>query len=317
MKNITILISISILLLQSSYALAQNKDSVATTSNINVTDAEGKRQGKWIITNKLMKPPLNGYAEDQKVEEGRYLDGKKTGIWTAYYPNGNMKNRITFEQGRPFGKATMYHENGKIFEEGLWRNNRWVGDYKMYYENGEVQHDFKFNSNGKRDGVQKYFSDNGQIIIEGEMHESKEVGVWKEWYENGDLKAEKAFNDGTIDVANTKTFEPKKPLTNSTTKQTEAKQLLEDAPKGKVVEVDKEKEKATVNTGNANNSAPFNGDGYAKLMRTDKQVSKDGIFKKFKLVKGKAYIYDNNGILQRIAVYDDGKYIGDAPLPND
>jgi len=284
----------------------------SSNDSINATDADGKRQGRWIIYNKLMKPPLQGYTDDQKVEEGRYSDAKKLGIWTAYYANGVMKNRITFESGRPFGKAIMYHENGKVAEEGLWRNNRWVGDYKLYYENGEVQHEFKFNPNGKREGFQKYYAENGQLIIEGEMKDSKEIGTWKEFYENGDIKSEKAFNDGALDPVNTKTYEPKKPVQP----KTEDKTVIDDAPKGKSgITVDPTAEKP--NEGTVKNMKPFTGEGYAKLFRPDRQISKDGDFRKFKLITGKTYLYDNNGILERIAVYQDGKYIGDAPLPVD
>src|ERR1017187_1452864 len=135
------------------------------TDSINKSDAEGKRQGKWVITNKLMKPQLPGYGDDAKVEQGMYQDGKKVGVWTSWYPNGVVKNRITFDNGRPFGKAIMYHENGKVAEEGLWKNNRWIGDYKLYYDNGEVQHEFKFNGTGKREGKQVYYAENGQKII--------------------------------------------------------------------------------------------------------------------------------------------------------
>jgi antitoxin component YwqK of YwqJK toxin-antitoxin module len=178
---------IFLLLVCKTVLLAQTNDS------INKTDAEGKRIGKWVLSNKMMKPPLPGYGDDAKVEQGIYLDGKKTGVWTAWYPNGVVKNRITFDNGRPFGKAIMYHENGKVAEEGLWKNNRWIGDYKLYYDNGEVQHEFKFNGSGKREGKQVYFAENGQKIIEGEMKDGKEVGTWNEWYDNGDKRAEKAF----------------------------------------------------------------------------------------------------------------------------
>ena len=294
-----------LLLLSSTISFAQSG-----TDSINVTDAEGKRQGKWVVTNKLLKPPLPGYADDQKVEEGRYADGKKIGIWTAYYPNNVMKNRITFEQGRPFGKAIMYHENGKVAEEGLWRNNRWVGDYKLYYENGNVQHEFKFNTNGKREGVQVYRNEEGEKIIEGEMKDSKEVGVWKEWYDNGDLKAEKAFNDGALDAANTKTYAQKGPVEAKVIDKT----LEEDAPKGPKIIIVDANEKPNPGT-TKDPSKPWNGEGQNKLFRPDKQISKDGEFKKFKLVNGKTFIYNTNGILERIAVFQNGQYIGDAPLP--
>src|SRR5471030_3065272 len=122
--------------------------------SVNVTDANGKKQGKWIIYNKTVHKP--NYTDDQKVEEGFYTDGKKTGIWKEYYPNNALKSKITYDNGHPNGYAIMYHDNGKIKEEGLWQNNRWIGEYKLYYENGQVQQEFNFAKNGKREGEQKY-----------------------------------------------------------------------------------------------------------------------------------------------------------------
>ena len=300
---------ILLLVVFTQFAHAQvRKDS------LNVTDAEGKRQGKWVITNKLMKPPLPGYAEDQKVEEGRYVDGKKNGIWVSYYANGNMKNRFTFEAGKPNGMAIMYNENGKIAEQGIWRNQHWVGDYKLYYENGEIQHSFKFNPNGKRDGKQVYYAENGQKIIEGEMKEGKEIGLWNEWFDNGEKRAEKYFNEGAMDtVKSVIRAAPKKPepVMSQATKEIE-----KDAPPAPALVVDKVKEK--VNGGATNTKEPlkiFKGEGYAKMFRDDKQISKDGEFHNYKLVTGKSYIYNENGILERIAVYENGHYKGDAPLP--
>lgn len=267
---------------------------------INLTDANGKRQGKWIVTNKLLNRPC--YTPEQKVEEGVYADGRKTGIWTEYYCNNNMKSKITFENNRPNGYAIMYHENGKIKEEGLWKNNRWVGDYKLYYENGQVQQSFKFNNTGKREGDQKYFYDNGQTMIEGNWAEGKEAGIVREYYENGDLKSEKNFADGYLDVASVKNFEPKKPVV-----EVDKTPAVKDPEPVAPVIVDQKIEK--VNSGSA-----FNGEGKWTLYNSNKQISKDGIFHKSKLVDGKVYIYNTNGILTRIALYKGGKYIGDGVI---
>ena len=291
----------------SQIAFAQKKDS------LNTTDADGLRQGRWLITNKLMKPPLAGYSDDQKVEEGRFKDGKKVGVWVAYFANGAVKNRITYVDGRPNGPAIMYHENGKIAEKGDWRNNRWVGDYQLFYDNGEVQHQFHFNTNGKREGKQTYFAENGQKIIEGEMHEGKEIGKWQEWYDNGDKRAEKVFNDGAIDTVKSVFLQPQKKLPEA--KAVAAKSA--DGPIPTPPKVDANEAPNPADPGKVNNKPVpvFKGEGYAKLFRMDKQISKDGEFHLFKLYNGKNYIYNSNGILERIAVYKNGVYVGDTPLP--
>lgn len=272
--------------------IAQSFELVGNDT-INFTDAFGKKQGKWIILNKDLHKP--GYADDQKVEEGKYIDSKKTGIWKEYYPNTNIKSIITYENNRPSGYAKMYHDNGKIKEEGLWKNNRWVGDYKLYYENGQVQQAFQFNSNGKREGTQTYYYDNGQVMIAGNWNEGKETGVLKEYYENGDLKSEKNFNNGTMDETSVKNYEPKKPIT------VKAHEEKQESPPVIVQKTEKD-----------NLGKTFNGEGYWKLYNSNKQISKDGNFVKSRLMDGKVYHYSPDGILTRIAVYKDGRYVGDS-----
>jgi antitoxin component YwqK of YwqJK toxin-antitoxin module len=273
--------------------IAQSSVGKDTT---NFTDANGKKQGKWIILNKDLHKEC--YKDDQKVEEGKFVDSKKTGLWKEYYCNTNIKSVITYENNRPNGYAKMYNDNGKIKEEGMWKNNRWVGDYKLYYDNGQVQQAFKFGATGKREGDQKYFHPNGQVMIEGNWAEGKEAGPVTEYYENGDMKSVKNFNGGNIDPASVKTFEPKKPIVKTAveTKTVEAPPIV-----------------AQKNEKN-NLGKPFNGEGYWKLLNSNKQVTKDGTFAKNRLIDGKVYFYNSDGILNRIAVYKGGKYVGDSVI---
>jgi|ERR1051326_2234031 antitoxin component YwqK of YwqJK toxin-antitoxin module len=276
-------------------AIAQS----TTSDTLNQVDpATGLKQGYWIVYNSVKKLPA--YPADAKVEEGKFTDSKKIGIWKMYYPNGTTKSEITYTENRPKGYAKMYYENGKLQEEGLWENNRWVGAYKSYYDNGQVFYDFKYNNSGKREGTQKYFYENGQKMMEGEMHDGKEAGTWNEYYENGDVRAKKAFNDGNLDAANTEVYAPKAPLPE----KKEEPVATKEAPK----EVDKTKEKV-------NEAQPvFTGNGYAKLFNMNKQISKEGEFKNFRLMNGKDYIYNKDGILEKISVYKDGRYVGEAPI---
>lgn len=120
---------------------------VVVRDTINMTNANGKKQGKWIVSG--FHNTKSGYNPNQKIEEGFYIDNKKTGVWKQYYKSGNVKNKITFSNGRPNGPCTMFYENGKIDEEGTWIDNHWVGVYKKYSENGKILHEFNFDTKGK------------------------------------------------------------------------------------------------------------------------------------------------------------------------
>ncbi len=291
------ILHIIIVLFFSTIGYAQIQPEVYKGDSINRTDGDNKKQGKWVLFGKYK--PGTCYNSDSKIEEGKYQDNRKKDIWIEYYCNGNMKNKLTFNNGRPDGYAIMYHENGKISEEGNWKMNKWVGNYKLYYENGQVQHEFVFNQSGKREGQQKYYYDNGQVAIEGNFVNGKESGLIKEFYETGDTKAEKNYADGNVDVASIKEFEPKKPIVDKKDVP------LKNAPKIVV----KEDEKP-----NTASKKPTVLNGQHILYNRNKQITKDGEFKDNLFLTGKAYIYNEDGILTRIAMYKDGQYIGDTQI---
>lgn len=265
---------------------------------INYTDENNLKQGFWKIWGKTKRLP--DYDPDQVVEEGPYKNSRKMGLWKKFFASGKIKSEITYVNNRPNGNYKIYYQNGEVEEEGSWKNNRNTGEFKRYYENGQMSQNFVFNATGKRDGKQEYFYENGQLMIDADISNGKENFV-KEYYENGDLKAEKSFVDGKLDAENSKTYEPKEPIKDREIEE------LEKAPE-KVITIEKD-EKA--------NTGTFDGNGYKKMYNRNKQISKDGTFKNYRLMDGKWYKYNEDGILIGIEIFKKGKYIGDAPLPKE
>ncbi len=269
---------------------------------INRTDIYSKKQGKWVLFGDSREGEC--FAATQKVEEGNYSDNKKTGLWIEYYCSGTIRSKVTFVNGRPNGPVLLYHENGKISEEGTWRNNRWIGNYRLFYDNGQVQHEFEFSEAGRREGKQKYFYENGQLAVEGNFENGRESGLIREYYENGDLKAEKNYNNGAVDENSIQTYQPKNPLKKL------PDEVAENAPVVKVLPEEKPNEAALPE----GKKLPSVLNGKYVLYNRNRQVTKDGIFKDNRFMEGKAYIYNDNGILQRIALYRNGLYVGDEPF---
>lgn len=294
MKNLGFLIAMLSFGVVSSQA---QKFQMLGKDTINLVDVAGKKQGTWIVYGKDKNEPC--FQPEQKAEEGKFRENRKTGQWVEYYCNGLPKSKVTFVNGRPDGYAITFHENGKVQEEGIWKNNRWVGNYKLFYENGNVQHEFTFNEGGKREGNQKYFHENKELAIEGNFKNGKETGLIKEYNEEGKLKAEKNFNEGNVDVASIKVYETK-PVAKAPEK------ISNDMPMAIVSKEDK----------SANSNAPMVLNGKHTLFNKNKQVSKDGVFKDNRLMDGKAYFYNENGILERVSVYKNGVYVGDTQVEN-
>lgn len=277
--------------------------SLYSQTSTNVIDANGKKQGPWIITSGMANNPCGDASK--KIKEGAYKNSRKEGLWIEYYCNDKLKSKINYIHNRPNGDAIFYHKNGNIKEQGAWKSNRWVGAYKLYYPNGQVRQAFNFNESGKREGKQAYYHENGQVQIVGNWSGGSESGEIKEYYANGELRSSKTFNGGTLDPSKTKTFEPKKPVPEPMQDPTLDEVVAPPAP---IAVVSKEK----VNVGKA-----FDGNGYWQLYNRNRQVSKVGEFKRNRLIDGKVYHYDENGLLERIAIYRKGKYIGDGIIEDE
>jgi antitoxin component YwqK of YwqJK toxin-antitoxin module len=115
----------------------------------NFIDDFGNKQGKWIVYGKNV--PGSCYQPDQMVEEGNYKDNKKTGKWTEYHCNKNLKSELTYADGQAHGPSRSYYENGKVEEEGTWKDNHWIGEYKKYTSEGDLKKLVVYDENGNPD----------------------------------------------------------------------------------------------------------------------------------------------------------------------
>jgi len=204
---------------------------------INRIDTLGKKQGYWIKFGK--DKPNTRFKEDQKMEEGIYINNRKTGLWKEYYCNGNLKNQLNFVDGRPNGEAVTYYENGMTQECGTWQRNHWVGNYYLYDDSGNLARHYEFDEKGKRKG-----NDTLQ-------------------YRRGPIKE---YRD------------------------------IDEEGKGKNLAREFDIQKLN---------------GHHTLYISHKQIIREGEFENGKLIDGKAYLYNEDGILTRVLVFKNGKYISD------
>lgn len=167
-----------------------------SNDTINTVDLKGKKQGRWVYYG--AHKDSSCYGKNQKVEEGQFVDGKRTGEWINYYCNGNKKSILNYTKGIPTGKLVIYDSNGKVVEEGTRLNNKWVGEYKFYYPNGKIQYQFVFNEKGFRSGLQKFYYENGAIASEVEFNDGFEDGAYKEYDATGKLKTGKIYRKGKV-----------------------------------------------------------------------------------------------------------------------
>ena len=81
---------------------------------------------------------LEQFPNGMKKLEGTKVNGKRHGIWKAYYDNGFLWSEGKFWPGKRKGFSTVYHKNGKKKMEGHYKENLKVGVWKLWGEDGAL-----------------------------------------------------------------------------------------------------------------------------------------------------------------------------------
>jgi uncharacterized protein len=138
------------------------------------------------------------YRKDHTIRtKGREDDkGKKTGLWTNFYSNGNIALKEFYADGESIDTARSYFMNGNV-------KLMTIRDKK-----GVAKAEYEYDVNGWLSAVRKvvtenvveertYYS-NGQLIV-AELYENKKLkdGVYKVYYRNGKLKKIVTKKDNT------------------------------------------------------------------------------------------------------------------------
>jgi antitoxin component YwqK of YwqJK toxin-antitoxin module len=277
-------IAAAFLLLSIGSGASAQSFEIEKGDTINRRDAGDQRQGLWKIYNRDGK--FKGYNDGQLVEEGEYVNNKKNGVWTKYYPEGTKKHELTFVNNVANGYAKIYYRSGQLQEEGMWQQNKWSGQYKYYNENGNMKYDWNYNSSGKREGQQKYFHDNGVLMYLGEWKNGNEAGELVEYYEDGSIKAKRYFNNGKIEEEKTVNVVQGKEFDDNVKKYTGKVQKAPARAFGEIV------------------------DGFNRLYDKNGNVSKEGEFKNKQLIDGKVFVYEGKQLVKTL-IYKGGVQIGE------
>lgn len=287
--------AIGFLLLIGGSAVSAQAGTTAPDT-LNRLDEQGRRQGWWRLQAPIPDKP--DYAPGKLVEEGRYEDNRRTGTWRRYWPEGQVRSEIVYVMGRPKGKYTTYFMNGKTEEQGTWDLDRNTGAFKRWYPNGNLAQEFAFDQYGTRNGEQKYYHENGQLEVVVNIVQGQEQGMLKRYYANGDLEGTAQFNGGVAAVGSFKDYAPKRtvetPASASSAKAAPAKAASE-----------------------TTNATDFRAEGWNTLYDSQHRLAQQGEYHKGRLWKGKVYKYDRDGILRKVEVYMDGRYVGKAQLTED
>ncbi len=137
------------------------------------------------------KKDENGHT----IEEGFFLDGKKTGTWFNYYPDGRVVAIRSFIDGKVDGTFITIDDRGRILLQALYRDN-FLNGMVTEYKNGSRRMKETFYKDGKKNGVQREYFELGPPRKEVDYKDDVVDGKVKFFNDKSVLIAEYEYKNG-------------------------------------------------------------------------------------------------------------------------
>ena len=99
-----------------------------------------ERNGVYIkeISDEIVNGEVFQVVDDMKVPIGKMKNGKKDGLWTSWYENGQKESEETFKDGKRDGLGTWWYENGQKKEEVTFKDGEMISG-KKWNKDGSVK----------------------------------------------------------------------------------------------------------------------------------------------------------------------------------
>lgn len=277
--------------------------SYGQSDTLNQTNSEGKKEGYWIIYGKM--DPAKGFCDSCKVEEGNYIDSRKEGTWTKYYPNGNRRLVGFYKRQRPHGEYTKYWKNGIVKETGRYEERLTKGPKKVYNEKGQLTQSKNYNNDGQEDGWITYYyetCDSLDTLLHKNLEYLKINGIIQgnfiKYYYSGCVKEMRPYdNEG----------QPLKMIVYNNDCN-----ILDSIKFGTEGKGESEYPCGDVRDNGIPPRPPgdhFRKNGYNKLYNKNDDLWMEGYFKNAKLYNGRLYVYDNDGLFIKLEIWEEGAFL--------
>jgi len=132
------------------------------------------------------------YSDGKEQLQGNYTDGKKSGIWKQWDPDGKY-GIGSFANDLPEGKWTFYYADGSLRSEGKFHNGIQSGVWTEYTETGDTAEGTYLNGLPEGTWVCQY--KNKKPCYIGSYSKGLKDGFWQEWDIMGRLSRGSYLND--------------------------------------------------------------------------------------------------------------------------
>ena len=138
------------------------------------------------------------YENEQVAAEGTYSEPDvKSGEWTYYDRNGNVKMKVHYENDKRNGDMTVYYAHGQIARETSFEDGLETGYRKEYFPDGKLKMEGKY-VDGNPEGLQKFYYPDGKLKQKGYYRDAVKDSMWVEYDERGLPELKKVYDLGKL-----------------------------------------------------------------------------------------------------------------------
>lgn len=178
---------VRLLMLFISSALTLEITAQSSLSQINQTDQQGRKQGKW----------EKRLDDGTLVYRGFFRNDIPEGEFTYYYNNGTVKAILRYEPDGLTSQSFFFFPNGRVQGQGTHHNRQKTGIWVFFNEQGQKVSE-EYYKNDLKDGLCKEFYSTGELLEECEYRNGLKHGEWRQYFPDGSLKTRGSFTDGNL-----------------------------------------------------------------------------------------------------------------------
>lgn len=149
-----------------------------------------------IKINHLVLSALLLVASSLFAQNALDAQGRRTGPWTAKYPNGQTRYEGQFEAGVPVGRFTYYHDNGFRSAQMDYRGRSGVCLSEQFDEKGKLMARGRYGADRERDSIWVTYAFDGTKLEDAPYKAGKLHGAYTMYYPNGKVMERGTYESG-------------------------------------------------------------------------------------------------------------------------
>jgi len=163
--------------------------TVVQGQDINRSDPDGKKQGRWI----------KNYSNGEMMYEGIFRDDRPEGEFRRYYEDGTLKSMMIFSNNGPEAEAVLYYPNGLPASAGRYVNHLKEGKWSFYSftEKDQLITEAEYQGN-RKDGLMANYYPDGRVAEQIMYKNDLKHGECLKYYPDGTLTLRTYYENGKI-----------------------------------------------------------------------------------------------------------------------